>query len=296
MKVALIGGNSRLARGFLDHARRRGAGLELVPIVRRASAGAPEPMLAVDDYTAVDAALLSGFDAAINFVGLVGNHPEGEFVRVNADLAEQLAEAARGAGVKQFIQLSSLSVYGHAPLVDADTPTAPVIAYGRSKLSADQRLAALASPSFTVASLRIPIVYGPGIPSKLQRLAGLLRRIRILPAPKPLPCRSIISQDNLARVIEELLRTGVGGIVFAADPQLFRLDDLVRALPFKARIVPLPRASFAPVRWLAPSLYASLFAPMAIAPECLFRPIASPLIPTLDGLRAAFWHDGGPGS
>jgi UDP-glucose 4-epimerase len=289
MKVALVGGASRSARAFLRLCRRAAPDIDCLAFVRRADPDAdPAGTAIVADYAAIDADLLRGCDAVVNFAGTVRAADESEYKRVNAILALRLAEAARAAGAAQFVQLSSLAVYGRAARVDADTPTAPVSAYGRSKLLAERLLAPLDGPAFCVTLLRIPAIYGAGMPSKLARLARLWRAARILPAPRPLPLRSAIGDRNLAAVLIDLLRRRRCGTVLAADPEPFTLEDLRRALPFRAWLLPLPRVLFAPVRAAAPSLHASLLAPMEISPDCLLDPADPPLLPTRESFAAAF--------
>lgn len=289
MKVALIGGGSRSALAFLRLRAATAPDLEFVSIVRNATAAAdPARTIVVPEYSAITADQLAGCDAVINFVGTAAAPDESEYLRVNAAFALHFAEAARAAGARHFIHLSSLSVYGRAQGADQHTKVGPSSAYGRSKLEAERLLAPLDDPDFVVTLLRIPAIYGAGSPSKLSLLARLWRLARILPAPRPLPRRSIIWDSNLAQILLALLRTPRSGVVFAADPEPFTLEDLRKALPFRAWLVQVPPLLFAPIRLAAPSLHASLFAPMEIAPECLFQPTDPPLTPTRQALEAAF--------
>ena len=294
MKVALIGGGSRSARAFLRLSRASAPDIESIVFVRHPDSDADRAgTVVVPDYAAITAEMIGDCAAVVNFVGTARASGESEYRRVNAALAHQLAETARAAGVSHFIHLSSLSVYGGAERVDEDTPLRPASAYGRSKLEAELLLSRLDGPAFSVALLRIPIIYGAGSPSKLTQLAALWRLVRFLPVPDPLPRRSIISYDNLAAILVYLLRTPRSGAVLAADPQPFTFELLRDALPFRTWILPLPPFLFMPVRAIAPALHASLFASMEISSDCLLRPSNPPLIPTLSGLRAAYGGWGG---
>jgi nucleoside-diphosphate-sugar epimerase len=297
MKVALIGGASRSARAFLRLCRQAAPDIECLAFVRRADPDAdPARPIVVADYAAIDADMLRGCDAVVNFAGVVRAADESEYERVNATLAVQLAEAARDAEAAHFIQLSSLAVYGRAERVERNTPTAPVSAYGRSKLLGERLLAPLDGPAFCITLLRLPAIYGAGMKSKLARLARLWRAARVLPAPRPLPLRSAIGDRNLGAVLIDLLRQRRCGTVLAADPQAFTLEDLRRALPFRAWLLPLPRVLFAPVRVAAPSLHASLLAPMEISPDCLVHPTDPPLLTTRESFAAAFGRADGVAS
>lgn len=74
-----------------------------------------------------------------------------------------LARAAADAGVEHLVFASSAMVYADQPTpIGADTPVDPQIGYGRAKVAAEQRLAEVAASSgLTVASVRLPHVYGP---------------------------------------------------------------------------------------------------------------------------------------
>ena len=64
-------------------------------------------------------------------------------------------------GVKQFIFLSSISVYGlDTGVINEETPLNPRTHYGKSKLEAEQKLQKLADKTFNITILRPPMVYG----------------------------------------------------------------------------------------------------------------------------------------
>jgi nucleoside-diphosphate-sugar epimerase len=125
----------------------------------------PIPTIARDlrDVTLDD---LRGFDAIVHLANL-SNDPLGALDPalthdINVDATVRLAELAREAGVKRFLNSSSCSVYGAAveEWVDEATPTRPVTAYGESKIAAERGLAALADDSFCVVSMRNATAFG----------------------------------------------------------------------------------------------------------------------------------------
>src|SRR2546425_1212200 len=66
--------------------------------------------------------------------------------RVNVDGTQQVLDAARAAGVKFFIHVSTSAVFGRperCPITD-DTPLRPLEDYGRAKLGGEERVAAAA--------------------------------------------------------------------------------------------------------------------------------------------------------
>ena len=290
MKVALIGAGSQSARALVEFLRTRAPDVDCLEFVRTRTLEKPSGALVVGDYEEITADMLRGCEAAINFVGTPQAPSEAELHRINAALPLRLATEAQAAGLGHFIQLSSLSPFGRAQLIGGETPFAPVSGYGRSKAAAERDLAPLDTAAFRVTLLRIPIVYGREAPSKLARLAKLLGRLPVFPVPAVPPRRSVISLENLSRVLLDLLRHPAGGAVFAADPEPFQLGSFARLLPSPPRVLTLPMTLFAPLRALAPSLHHSLFESMEIDPGSLYRP-RQPLVPTEEGLRAAFGRE-----
>lgn len=90
-----------------------------------------------------------------------------------------LLEAAQRAGVRRFILASSLLVHGSSEaLIDAQTPPAPAVGYGRAKLEAEEALRRAAKPDLDLGILRLPHVYG----ARSFLFDQLRRRIVMIPA------------------------------------------------------------------------------------------------------------------
>lgn len=79
------------------------------------------------------------------------------------DLAYRLYSACIAAGVRKFIQFSSIAVYGdRTGNIDEDTPPSPANEYGRDKTEMEKRLLGVAAGSGTqLFILRPSIIYGP---------------------------------------------------------------------------------------------------------------------------------------
>jgi len=126
-------------------------------------------------------ALFSGVDVLVHaaFEHLPGRYRGGEgddpagFRRSNLDGSVQLFEAAKLAGVRRTVFLSSRAVYdgvaAGTPLVETLT-LQPTSLYGEIKLLAEQALARLNDPHFTTSSLRLTGVYGGLRPNKWDSL------------------------------------------------------------------------------------------------------------------------------
>ena len=140
--------------------------------------------------------------------------PLAEFRRVNVEGTRALAEAAERASVKRLIFLSTVKVNGEAttgqPFSEAAPPN-PQDSYGQSKWEAEQLLSEIsAGGKLETVTLRVPLVYGPGV------RANFLSLLKLCDTNIPLPFgaltdnrRSLIYVRNLADAIAEALENQV---------------------------------------------------------------------------------------
>ena len=78
----------------------------------------------------------------------------------------------------------------------------PTDAYGRSKLAAEQGLAAT---DLDWVALRLVLVYGPGVQGNMARLAELARSPYPLPLASLKAKRSLLALDNLVEAVAKVL-------------------------------------------------------------------------------------------
>ncbi len=141
------------------------------------------------------------------------------YYAVNRDLSVEVAQKAKREGVRQFIFMSSMSVYPLAiQAIGHDTPVSPASHYGMSKLEAEKLLSDLIGDSFHVAILRPPMVYGPGCPGNYARLSRLARRLPC--APRCENKRSMLFIDHLSEAVRLIIDSGEGGLFFPQDREL----------------------------------------------------------------------------
>lgn len=253
-RVAVTG-----ATGFVGRAtcERLASGWDVVAISRQEGAGTAR-VLDLDDVEGLRTAF-AGCEAVVHLAARVhvmherSADPLAEFRRVNVSGTECVYRAAAAAGVHRFVFLSSVKVNGEGrdtPYGESDAP-APRDPYGRSKLEAEQRLAALSAQAggCDVVVLRSPLVYGPGVGGNFRRLLQLAE----LSLRWPLPLggipnrRSLVAANNLADAIGcVLVRPEASGrTLFVSDGQDVSTSELVEALARgmggRARLAPCPR-------------------------------------------------------
>lgn len=148
------------------------------------------------------------------------------YYKVNRDLAYETAQKSKEDGVEQFIFLSSMSVYGiENGVIDKNTPLNPNTAYGKSKIEAEGLINKLQDDSFTVATLRPPMVYGKDCRGNYPRLARLALKTPIFPNVDNK--RSMIYIDNLSEFVKQLIDNRNGGLFFPQNAEYVNTSEMV---------------------------------------------------------------------
>jgi nucleoside-diphosphate-sugar epimerase len=122
---------------------------------------------ALGDVTQPDSlpAAVEGVEAIVHAAGLVKARSAAEFEAVNAGgTANLLAALGPAHPLRRFVLISSLSAHG--PSQDGrprplEAPPAPVTAYGRSKLRAEELVRSWAGDGRPATIIRPPVIYGP---------------------------------------------------------------------------------------------------------------------------------------
>lgn len=151
------------------------------------------------------------------------------YFAVNRDLTYAVAKRAKEAGVKHFVFLSSMSVYGLSKGVIFDTtPTQPTNAYGQSKLEAENLLHKLASDTFKVSVVRPPMVYGYGCKGNYSLLSKLSRFTPVFPLVSNQ--RSMIHIDCLTHVLKDLIDHESLGLICPQNQEYVNTSEMVKTI------------------------------------------------------------------
>lgn len=175
----------------------------------------------------------SGYDVVFHVAGIAhikeAKENQDLYYKVNRDLAYETALKAKENGVKQFLFLSSMSVYGiEKGIINRNTPLKPNSAYGKSKIEAEELINKLADDTFVVATLRPPMVYGKGCKGNYPRLARLALKTPIFPGVDNR--RSMIYIDNLSEFIKQLIDNQGGGLFFPQNKEYVNTSEMVRLI------------------------------------------------------------------
>jgi len=148
------------------------------------------------------------------------------YYKINRDLAIETARKAKNDGVKQFIFLSSMSVYGlDTGIITIDTKPTPKNNYGKSKLQAEEGISTLIDSNFFVSILRPPMVYGKGCKGNFQQLIRIVENYPVFPRIKNQ--RSIIYIDNLSAFVKMVIDNSLFGVMFPQNREYACTEKIV---------------------------------------------------------------------
>lgn len=142
-------------------------------------------------------------------VGNVDDATKAKYYKVNTDLAVEVCEKAKDEGVKEFIFMSSMIIYGDsAPygkkkVIDEHTVPCAANFYGDSKLQADVAVRNLADDRFKVLVIRPPMIYGKGSKGNYPALAKIAKKLPVFPNVDNE--RSMLHIDNLCEFLCQVM-------------------------------------------------------------------------------------------
>mgnify|MGYP001161681402 CR=1 FL=1 len=231
MKLVVAGGTGYVGHQLVTRAAEEG--YDILMLVRK-PAEALRRFATQVDYSALANRRIEA-DALINLAGLA--HVRGadlEFDAANRGLPLELAGHAIDGGVRRFVHVSTLGVYGNwslEPISEEGRPK-PETSYARSKLDGDRALVYRfrARPD-ALTIVRPPMVYGPRCPGNFSRLQRLVMRGWPLPFGAARALRSFMFVDNL---VDFLLRCAAsdnaGDLYVIGDGSDYSVAELVAAM------------------------------------------------------------------
>ncbi|MDX8387941.1 MAG: NAD-dependent epimerase/dehydratase family protein, partial [Ghiorsea sp.] len=214
---------------------------------------------------------LDNVDTVLHCAALVHQREKCTFDQyhdINVKYTLALATKAKESGVKQFVFISTIAVYGEGKtLVTEDTTCAPTTPYSKSKLVAEIELQKLEDMNFTVSIIRPPMIYGLNAPGNMAALISLVSKSKVLPFANIENRRSFVYICNLINLIDRVIVKSKGGVFLAGDDEYLsttRLIELIaKGLDRNVFLVALPFFRNI-LKMVKPSLYASLYSSLQI--------------------------------
>ena len=171
-------------------------------------------------------------------VGNVSDDVKQKYYEINTGLTLEVAEKAKKEGVKEFVFMSSMIVYGDsAPfgkkkVVDETTLPVPANFYGNSKFQADVAVREMADEKFKVIVLRPPMIYGKGSKGNYPILAKMARKLPVF--PEVINERSMLHIDNLCEFLCQImlikLFTLEAVVLIPQNPAWTKTSDMVKKI------------------------------------------------------------------
>lgn len=159
-----------------------------------------------------------------------------DYQHIIVDGTTRVLTAARQAGVKHLVYLSSVKAMGEGnppdqPLrpLTVDDPPNPVTPYGKAKLAAEKLVLNAGLPHACV--LRPVAVHGPGDKGNLERMRHAIQKGRFPPLPETGNRRSMVHVDHLAQAcIDALDPARNGKVIIVADQPALSTRQLAEQL------------------------------------------------------------------
>lgn len=185
-----------------------------------------------DDINSLDCRYLDAVFHLSALVHQMGGASASEYEKINVIQTIELAKKAKESGVKHFVFMSTVKVYGEETnsKYTENTVCNPEDDYGKSKLKAEQELQKLEDENFEISIIRTPIVYGYGVKANIKNLINLVNKVPVLPFGKIKNKRSMVYIGNLCHLVDEIITQEKQGIFLACDDEPLSISKLIELI------------------------------------------------------------------
>lgn len=177
----------------------------------------------------------SSYDVVFHVAGIAHQDTkkddENLYYKVNRDLAIEVAKQAKNSGVKQFIFMSSMIVYGESnkvgcqEVITKNTEPNPANFYGNSKLLAEKGIIPLQSKEFQVAILRPPMIYGPNSKGNYATLSNYAKFFYFFPSLDN--NRSMIYIYNFCELVRLIIDHQDNGVFHPQNKEYVSVKNMI---------------------------------------------------------------------
>ncbi|MDY0192352.1 MAG: NAD-dependent epimerase/dehydratase family protein [Aliarcobacter butzleri] len=222
-----------------------------------------------DDINSLDC---SDLDVVFHLSALVhqmGGASASQYEKINVIQTIELAKKAKESGVKHFVFMSTVKVYGEETnsIYTENTVCNPEDDYGKSKLKAEHELQKLEDDNFKISIIRTPIVYGYEVKANIKNLINLVDKVPVLPFGKIKNKRSMVYIGNLCHLVDEIITQEKQGIFLACDDEPLSTSKLIeliaKNLDKKMYLIKIPFFETL-LKILKPSFYKRLYGSLQI--------------------------------
>ena len=168
---------------------------------------------------------------------------ESDYKKINSLLTGMLAKKAKLQGVKYFVFISSMAVYGIEQSIRAadgciyeTTKPQPKTEYGKSKLNAEEYLKSLEDADFKVCIIRVPSIYDGEKTEYIDQYKYLADKYPFIPACFKKNYKSFIHSDNLCELIHLAISSNYSGVICPDDGKLSAFDICAAIYPNKLKL------------------------------------------------------------
>jgi nucleoside-diphosphate-sugar epimerase len=157
-----------------------------------------------------------------------------QFYQVNVDGTKNLLAAARKAGVRRFVHVSSNSPIGTNPtpahVFDENAPYHPYMHYGRSKMLAEQ--AVKAAVDLETVIIRPPWFYGPNQPARQTTFFSMIKNGKVPLVGNGENRRSMAYVDNICQglLLCESVTAARGQTYWIADRRPYTMNEIISTI------------------------------------------------------------------
>jgi nucleoside-diphosphate-sugar epimerase len=156
-----------------------------------------------------------------------------QLFEVNAEGTRRLVAAARKAGVRRMVHVSSNSPIGTNPspehVFDESAPYAPYMGYGRSKMIGEQLVREANNPDFETVVIRPPWFYGPGQPPRQALFFTMIKEGKAPLVGRGDNRRSMAYVDNICQglLLCERVEKARGQVYWIADRRPYPMTEIL---------------------------------------------------------------------
>ncbi|WP_166112039.1 NAD-dependent epimerase/dehydratase family protein [Pseudoalteromonas sp. Z9A5] len=157
--------------------------------------------------------------------------------KVNHKAALGLAKQAADAGVRRFIYLSTVSVYGNQAHIDINVELNPIDYSSKVRVDVENELIKLGSNTgMEIVIIRSPLIYGKGAPGNFGTLLKIAEKNLPLPLGAINNKRSYVALDNVIDLLITCIEhpNAANQTFLASDDENISTSNLLKKLTLAA--------------------------------------------------------------